>query len=61
MFNLAFVVLLSQGLAPGLSFECGCFGAWDPIASKPWLALVRDVLLLLASIAVYRRCSRPHV
>jgi putative oxidoreductase len=61
IFNFAFVVLLSQGLARGLSLDCGCFGAWDPLGSKPWLGLLRDVLLLLGSIAVYRRGSRLEV
>lgn len=57
VFNLAFIVLLTQGLLRGLSFECGCFGAWDPLASKPWLALLRDVLFLLGSFLVYRRSA----
>jgi putative oxidoreductase len=59
VFNLAFLILLTQAMLRGLSFECGCFGAWDPLASRPWLALPRDVLLLLGSLAVYRTCARP--
>jgi uncharacterized membrane protein YphA (DoxX/SURF4 family) len=58
LLNVAFVVLLSQALLRGLSFDCGCFGAWDPLASHPRLALARDVVLLLGSAALYRRYCR---
>lgn len=51
---LLFIGVLSWALANGIVVDCGCFGPEDePTKGKMWLALGRDVLIFLASAAVY--------
>jgi uncharacterized membrane protein YphA (DoxX/SURF4 family) len=52
--NLAFIALLTQAVARGLQFDCGCFGKWDPIAHYPVLAILRDLAFLAIAIAWFR-------
>lgn len=54
LLNALFIGALAQGMARGLSFECGCFGRWDPLAHQPALAIVRDVLFVAAAAVLFR-------
>jgi uncharacterized membrane protein YphA (DoxX/SURF4 family) len=57
-----FTAALLSALVRGLSIHCGCFGAASWLDSNPWVALVRDaLLLLLAAIAYqYRLTEAPR-
>lgn len=49
-----FVVAISCSIIRGLPITCGCFGGASWLESNPWAAIVRDALLLVLSILVYR-------
>jgi putative oxidoreductase len=49
-----FAFALLQALARGLQVDCGCFGSDQPSLSKTWIALMRDLLIFLASLWLYR-------
>ena len=55
LLNLVFIVALAQGVARGLSFECGCFGKYDPLAHSPLLAIGRDLVLLGCAVWLFLR------
>ncbi|MDD2711270.1 MAG: DoxX family membrane protein [Verrucomicrobiae bacterium] len=52
-----FLVALSQALIRGLKVDCGCFGSSPEIYSsfKVWLALIRDIFLVVGAWWLYRR------
>lgn len=54
LLGLVFASLMVQGMFRGIHFDCGCFGKWDPIAGKPGLAIVRDLILVGVAIRLYR-------
>jgi uncharacterized membrane protein YphA (DoxX/SURF4 family) len=54
LLNAVFIVVLGQAMARGLSFDCGCFGKWDPWATQPGLAIGRDFFFLAAAALLYR-------
>jgi uncharacterized membrane protein YphA (DoxX/SURF4 family) len=56
---LMFIVALAQALARNLGIACGCFdikGATD--AGESWFALLRDIVLMVPIIWMYRRAER---
>ena len=50
-----FMLAIAQGLARGLSLDCGCFGSSAPSVASGWFALGRDMLLLVPAVVTYRR------
>lgn len=54
---LVFFVVLSRSYALGLQVECGCWGPGDLLT---WKTLVRDGLLLAASLALTIAAFRTH-
>ena len=55
-----FLAALTAALARGLPVDCGCFGsgaAWLPLSAtqRLWFDLGRDLLLVAASLALYRQ------
>lgn len=55
---VVFGIVLGQALARGLAVDCGCFGSGPPSALKTWASFGRAVLLLAASVWLYREPSR---
>jgi putative oxidoreductase len=49
-----FIGALIIALSRGLSINCGCFEAKTLLDSDPWVALVRDTILLGLTFFVYR-------
>ena len=59
--NVLFIALFVQAMARGLDVECGCFGKWDPAGAHPMLGILRDMILLGASIVCWRhRTNLPE-
>jgi putative oxidoreductase len=56
-----FAIFLIQGLARGLQIDCGCFGSGPPSATKTWISLGRDILLLIGSVILYRASLKKTV
>ncbi len=59
LLGTVFLAALAQAIARGLTVDCGCFGAganWPPLASgqRMWFDLARDILIVAASLFVYR-------
>ena len=55
-----FFAALTAALARGLPVDCGCFGpgaAWLPLSAtqRGWFDLGRDLLLVTASLVLYRQ------
>ncbi len=54
-----FLVALTTAAASGIAVECSCFGA---TAAEPlWKLIVRDLLLLVAALAVYIHLFRQKI
>ena len=53
-----FMLALVSALIRGLSIDCGCFGADSWFESNSWIALSRDLLLLLFAIFAYTNALR---
>jgi len=49
-----FIAALAIALLRGLSIHCGCFGAHSWLDSNPWIALLRDGILLVFAVFIYR-------
>ena len=58
LMNLLFVVALVAALARGIEVDCGCFGSRIPQPGDTVLALLRDLALLAAGVAVYGTSPR---
>lgn len=54
LLTLIFLVALGVAKARGLSVNCGCFGSTSG-PSNLWVAMGRDVLILLGSVLIYTR------
>jgi uncharacterized membrane protein YphA (DoxX/SURF4 family) len=50
-----FALALAQGIARGLTIDCGCFGGGKPSPFKTWISLGRDILLFAAAFWTYRK------
>jgi hypothetical protein len=50
---LVFMGAILTALKRGLSIDCGCFGGHSWIESNLWVALGRDVILLLLAMYIY--------
>jgi putative oxidoreductase len=55
-----FMGALGFELLRGLSVDCGCFGAHSWLDTTPWLALIRDGILLALAIYVYGYSFSRH-
>lgn len=53
---IVFLASLLYAVVRGLPINCGCFGAHSWLDANPWIALVRDGVLLLCAIYAYRHC-----
>jgi len=51
-----FLAALLVAVVRGLPVECGCFGAHSWLDANPWMALVRDGVLLAGAVYAYRHC-----
>jgi hypothetical protein len=51
-----FLAALLVAVLRGLPVECGCFGAHSWLDANPWVALVRDGVLLGGAVYAYRHC-----
>ena len=51
-----FLAALLSAVVRGLPINCGCFGAHSWLDANPWMALVRDSVLLLCALYAYRHC-----
>jgi uncharacterized membrane protein YphA (DoxX/SURF4 family) len=49
-----FAFALAQAMLRGLTIDCGCFGAGAPSTGKIYISLGRDLLLIAASLWLYR-------
>jgi uncharacterized membrane protein YphA (DoxX/SURF4 family) len=49
-----FLVAIGAALARGIPVSCGCFGG-DEIAARPWFEALRDAVLLVLAVWLYRR------
>ena len=56
-----FLGALLVAVVRGLPVECGCFGAHSWLDVNPWLALVRDGVLLAGAVYAYRHCLALEV
>lgn len=54
-----FSIALVQGLIRGLEVDCGCFGSGQPSTLNIWLALGRDVGLLVVALYLYFLFVQP--
>ena len=52
---VAFTAFLAQALLRGIDLRCGCFGTNEPAS---WWTVLRDLLLLVAALAVARLGQR---
>ena len=53
---IVFIILHASAWARGLNIDCGCFGLHETVEPPKYLWLItRNTLLLLASVAVFRR------
>ena len=55
ILSAIFCLALLFALLRGIQVDCGCFGSGKPSILKTWLALGRDILLLVAAATLYRR------
>ena len=53
LLNVAFIVILFSTVIRGLDIDCGCFRQGGE-KTTAWTAIFRDVMLLVASITVFR-------
>ena len=53
-----FTLAILTALVRGLDIDCGCFGSRTWLDSNPWVALIRDLILIGFSILVYRHQFR---
>ena len=51
---LVFTAAIGLALKKGLQIDCGCFGGHSWLESNLWVALGRDVVLLLIAVFIYR-------
>lgn len=58
LMNVLFIGVLGLGLALGRTFECGCFGKWDPLAARPLLVIARDVVFLAMAATILATTRR---
>ena len=57
VLSVIFAVALGSALVRGLQIDCGCFGEEEPSILKTWLSLGRDILMGIAALIIWRRCS----
>jgi hypothetical protein len=55
VLNVMFMIALSAAIIRGLDLDCGCFKQGGGSKTTAWQALLRDALLLAASIIIYLR------
>ncbi len=48
-----FIAAMASAAMRGLPVHCGCFGSHTWLDSSPWIAMARDLGLLLCAIYVY--------
>ncbi|WP_243370007.1 MauE/DoxX family redox-associated membrane protein [Geotalea sp. SG265] len=53
LLNVIFIVALATAIARGLDIDCGCFKQGGGDKTSAWQALLRDLVLFAAAIAVY--------
>jgi putative oxidoreductase len=51
---MVFIFAMTAALLKGLTIDCGCFGAHSWLDSNPWIALIRDAILLSLAVFVYK-------
>lgn len=51
---VVFSVLITQGIMRGLELDCGCFGDTSWLGSSPLETLIRDLVLLLIAMVLWR-------
>ena len=56
-----FTVAIITALIRGLNIDCGCFGSHSWLDSSPWIALIRDLILIGLSLLVYRHQFRSKM
>lgn len=66
--GIAFLIVVTLGYAYGVLFrgitDCGCFGSWHALTSRPWLTFVRNgvlVALALPAALCKGESSSPRV
>ena len=52
--NLVFIVALCSALVRGLDIDCGCFGSAGQGASTVLPALIRDLVIMVLVILIFR-------
>ena len=51
---VVFMTAIVMALIRGLPINCGCFGSLLGLDTNPWLALIRDAILLILATVTYR-------
>jgi putative oxidoreductase len=51
---IVFIGAIVEALEKGLSIDCGCFGGHSGLESNLWVALGRNLVLLLLAAFIYR-------
>lgn len=49
LLTTMFVLALGQGIARGLSLDCGCFGSGEPSVFSAWISFGRAFLLMVVA------------
>jgi len=53
--TVVFSIALASAIIQGIPIDCGCFGSAKPSASAAWIALGRDIPILIVTLLLYLR------
>lgn len=53
VLTVVFALAISSAIARGLNIDCGCFASDPSAKTSPWIALGRDLLMLIAAVYLW--------